>query len=278
MTPPPSPLVALALEIHDALMVVATRGWQSVHLRLERRNDGTLRVAELTTNLGPEGAKPKPELGVQAGSFHGVLNEAIVDLEGFARSQALAWTASALKMVREGTDRAALELLDEHGTAVHSIALEPEVLALGLFSEALMELVLETLPEADRRQEALLNDIAGHDEWNYDAAARKLDLAKGVLPWRSLRAEIVGTYAEASETWLWGWANRSLNSASTTAVRALLESLRTRAGLSAFARPSLPCDERFASLLALLAAVKMDAKGVYPASYGEGVVYLAVFE
>jgi hypothetical protein len=274
--PPGDPFIPLALEIHDALMVIAPRGWQSVRLCLARRADGSPRVAELSTTLGPAGSRPKPDLGVQAGAFHGVLNEALADLERAARDAGIPWSAITLVATRESPERARLELRDDADATVHAVTLDAPVLAHAMFSEALFDLIETTLPEADRRQESLLADIAGHDEWNYDQSTTTLTLSKGVLPWRSYRAEIVGTWAEPSETWLWAWANRSLAPSSRRAVETVRDTLRATAGLSAFARPSFPCDERFASLLALVAAARMDARGVYPASYGEGVAYLAV--
>lgn len=272
-----TPLTALALEIHDALMVTAPRGWQRVEIDLERRG-GALRVREMRSALDPAAAgADKPDLGIDAHEFAGILAAAASDLLGVARAAGTPWTGAAMAMHREGRARAVLELREPGGAVARRIELGPDALDALVFTEALFDALVEVEPIAARNEAALEADIAGHDEWNYEQQSCELLLSKGVLPWRTLPAQIIGTYAPESATFLWGWANEHVDPRCTRAVVALREWARTVPGMRVLLRPSLPCEEGFSVKLARLAAVRMGARGVYRASFGPGVLAFAVF-
>jgi hypothetical protein len=170
-----------------------------------------------------------------------------------------------------------LHLRDDDGADVRAIELGPADLAALVFTDALFDALAATEPAAARGQAALDAAVAGHDDWTYDAGTGALALTKGVLPWRTLRAEVLGSYAHESATFLWGWANGHLDPRSVRAVTALRDAARASQGLGALVRPSLPCEEGFALRLARLAAARVGATGIYRASYGPGVLAFAVF-
>src|SRR5258708_1006256 len=96
------PTTALALEILDALMVVAPRGFVAVDLALERTATGALRVRELTSHLGGDAPLPKPALGVEPGAFHGVINEALSDLAAAVSSRGESVEVARARIERDG--------------------------------------------------------------------------------------------------------------------------------------------------------------------------------
>lgn len=272
-----SSFVPLVLEIHDALTMVAPRGWTSVRIHLARHSDGSLHVSEMSTTVSADRTLPKPDLGLDPQGFsRNILHAAIGDLASAARAHGLAWPETVLTFERQGLQRATLSLLDERETVLHTFVLHEQELAHALFTEPLFDLFVQNLPEADRRQRIFLADINGHDDWNFDAATGQLTLFKGVLPWRIYRAQAIGSYAHESGSWLWAWANEFIDPAARRAVTAIRDQALRTPGLALFTRSCLPASERFASILSLVTGAWMDAQGIYPAPYGPGTVYLAI--
>jgi hypothetical protein len=265
-----------ALEIVDAAMVIAPRGWRSVRLELERRAADSIRVAELTTHLAGDRPLAKPSLGLEVGAFHGVINEAINDLRATLVTRGIAWTAAAFRIDRRDDGAYVCALLDANDAVAHSIVLEGARADALIFTEPLFDALLAAEPAMAERQAALSERVRGHDDWNYDSAVGTLTLSKGVLPWATLHAEPIGSFAYDSETWLWAWANDALADERRAMTRRLRDAARTERGMSALVRPTLPCTEAFATRIAALAAHRVGAEGIYGAPFGPGVLILAV--
>ncbi len=277
-------LAPLALEIHDAMMVLAPRGWHRVGLKLERTRDGLPRVIALETSLAPtvggssdpSSSAPKPDLGLDVAGFFGGLNEALGDVAHAMRARDVAWSGDAVAVVRTGRDDTRLEICDADGRAVFTVALDAGVRASTLFTDELFECLDARLPEAQTRQDRLGDEISGHDEWTYDQSHEQLALTKGNLPWRTYRAQIVGTFSFESETWLWAWANESVSIDPDSAAARLRAWAEREPGLGVFLRPTFPCDEPFVARIVLTACDVLGARGMFAASYGAGSVWFAV--
>jgi hypothetical protein len=61
-------------------------------------------------------------------------------------------------------------------------------------------------------------------------------------------------------------------------VAKVRERARVEHGMSALLRPSLPGGLGLATVLSRFAALRMGARGVFPASYGPGVLFIAVMD
>ena len=271
---PPTAEQALTLEIVDALAVIAPRGWQRVELFLARGSRGDVRVSELRSHLAGTEPLPKPQLGLEPGSLHGVVNEALRDLLTlFGRIEAL---PAMVSVEKRGEHEYALTIpkADPHRERV--IEIDGAHGDLLLFTDVLFDALLTVERDFEPKQKTLSEEIAGHDDWEYDANALSLQLKRGVLPWRKLHAVPVGSFVYESEHWLWAWANRSLPDEARAPTGAMHEAVLQLPGFMALRRPDLPCNEAFAIRLAALAAMRLDARGLYGAPFGTGVMMLAV--
>ena len=265
----PTPAQALALEIVDALSAVVPRGWQRVELRIGRGTQGRARVTEMTTRVAVEPPPAKPSLGLEAGSLQGAVNEALSDL--FVLLGCVDPVPSDVTVERAAPDGFALRIGD-----AHTIAIDRSLADYLLFTDALFAALDVVQSDFQPRQTALSTEIAGHDDWEYDAATTTLQLKRGVLPWRALVAVPVGSLAFESESWLWGWANDALPAAATAAVASVRDASRSEHRMSVLRRAELPCSEEFAVRIAAIAALRMGARGLYGAPFGTGVMFLAV--
>jgi hypothetical protein len=263
-------LSALAMEIVDALTVIATPGWTSLALSIGRR-EGRPYAHSIVANERTSSA-PRAELGLDLGEVRAALDEALSDVDQALGARGV---ASEMHVTRDGDHRAAVALLSEDKRLLAESVLDERHLPHRVYTEALYAAAREA-SAIDAGQKRLADEAQGHDDWEYDAKTARLELKKGVLPWRSYRAQVVGTWAKESETFLWAWANQELPETSTDLAKRARQSALAEPGLGALRRPHLPADEPFASALARLAAARAGARGVYPAAYDHGVIYLAV--
>ncbi|MEI8256428.1 MAG: DUF6882 domain-containing protein [Deltaproteobacteria bacterium] len=273
---PPTAEQALSLEIVDALSALTPRGWQRVELRLARGAHGQIRATDVSTHV-PEGPSPaRPQLGLDPGSLHGAVNEALQDLCVLLGRVDDPPASAAVEKRADGSY--AVTLAKGVASVEHRIELPPALAAMLIFTDGLLDAMLAVERDFEPRQRALSSEIDGHDDWEYDAATLTLQLKRGVLPWRTLRAVPIGSFAHEAENWLWAWANRSLPDVARAAASATRETARAVPGLGALSRPDLPCTEAFAVRLAAVAAMGMHARGIYGAPFGPGVMLLAVMD
>lgn len=258
------PLTPLALEILDALVVVATPGWIEVEVVLERRGEKATAYTIVALQSAPAAARA--DLGLDLGEVRASLDEALSELDPATRS---------ITVLRDGDERAVLSLLGADGAVIDEVAVGEMHYPYRVYTEALFD-AARGASVIDEGQRALVAEAQGHDDWEYESRTAELLLKKGVLPWRVYRAQVIATWAKESETLLWGWANQELPETARAMARAALEGTRNQPGLGALRRPHLPADEAFASALARLAAARAGARAVYSAVYESGVIYLAI--
>lgn len=274
MPKPVSPLIPLALELLDAVTVVATGGWHSVRLELETKA-GQPKVAKVFTNLGPEGAQQKPELGVQPGSFFGVINEVLPELQHQLEHQNVRWSAHAVLVEKTG-DGARIRLVEPSGSDAQVIALSRGDLAHLVFSDALLGLLKQSDEELAAKQDEFIADALGYDAWRYEEALGTLHLVKGELPWRKYKAQALGTWSEQQDAFVWAWADPALDDGCKQGARRVKAEAENEPGLSALLRPSMPGDLGFAWALSRAAAVKLGARGIFKGENSRGSFFLAV--
>lgn len=275
-TSPPTAEQALSLEIVDALTALVPRGWQRIELQLTRGAHGRIRTSDVRTFI-PDGPAPsRPQLGLDPGSLRGAVNQALQDLcELLGRIED---PPSMALVERLGDGSSVVTLAKGEASPAHRVEISNDLSAMLIFTDGLFDAMLAVERDFEPRQRALSSEIDGHDDWAYDAETLTLQLKRGVLPWRTLRAVPIGSFAHEGESWLWAWANRGLPDVARTATRAMRDTAGTVSGLGALCRPDLPCSESFALRLAAVAAMRLSARGIYGAPFGPGVMLLAVMD
>lgn len=262
-------LTALALEILDTLVVIATPGWTELSVTIERRDGAPYAHSIVAREKSPRG--PRAELGLDLGEVRASLDAAIAELDVALGRGALA----SLALHRSSDEHVVVASLASDGRMLSEQTVDERLYPYRVYTEALFDAALAA-SKIDDGQRALSAEAQGHDDWEYDARSLELQLKKGVLPWRVYRAQVIATWAKESETLLWAWANEELPERSKSLSIAARDSTRSHAGLGALRRPHLPADESFASALARLAAARVAAWAVYPAVYESGVIYLGI--
>lgn len=276
MSQPSSPLIPFALELFDAVTVIADGGWQRVRLELDASR-GHPRVARVVAELGPDGAQPKPELGVEPGSFIGVINEVLPELQHALEHQRVRWDAHAL-IVEKAAPGARIRLVDASGADAHAIRLSAKALGHLVFSDPLLALLKESDDSLAPKQEAFIADALGFDAWRYEEPLATLHLVKGSLPWRQYKAQALGTWSEQQDAFVWAWADPAIDDGAKAGIRAVRAQAERTPGLGALLRPSMPGDLRFAWTLCRAAAVKLGARALFRGENSRGILFLAIVD
>ncbi len=137
-----------------------------------------------------------------------------------------------------------------------------------------MQLIAEGSVELQSKNEAAMK------KWGIGSAnSWAADLAAGTITFhfddRSITGpvHVLGSFAESSSSWLWGWANQALPENVTSASR-LVQQRGGEAGLQALAVPKLELAEAIAYGLAALSVDVAGLAGLYRAPTSTGFVYL----
>jgi len=114
--------------------------------------------------------------------------------------------------------------------------------------------------------------------WRYDGneASLRFELEGGELV---MPAQVLGSYSRTQYSWCWSWANATYKPIDWNAVAQLRDHLSQSVGAGALWRPGFFSDERFALLVAQLAAEQLDALGIFARDVTEDLlVCYAVFD
>src|SRR5690606_8065207 len=115
--------------------------------------------------------------------------------------------------------------------------------------------------------------VAGLSKWHYSQPDRRLTFEFPDRPALEVPAQILGMWSGIDESWLWGWANSAIEPGCTDEVERALRPDDRTPGFAVLWREKYPCEEAFASQVAHLAGVKMNAKGVYRGRVGSMWAY-----
>ena len=120
------------------------------------------------------------------------------------------------------------------------------------------------------KQESLAA-LIGNAGWQFSMDTGRLTFGgKHVFP-----AQILGTEAEASKTWLWGWANAA--SGIPAPLLQFSQQMRTygeQNGVAEFTSPELPVNGVNGHLLCMIASGLCNADAYYRGPYEGGAVFL----
>ncbi len=173
-----------------------------------------------------------------------------------------------------------VELKDETGAVLMTRRFDKSELRW-LFWTAPLFAALEATEAQERAQrEALDAALKAYASFRIDMQQGTIEFT-GAAGGKQFAFELVGSWADESKRFLWGWANEQ----APASVRKRVDALRaasTGEGLRALTEESFGCPEGTADRLARHAAVKIGATGLYRApfssSQGKGFMYLALFD
>jgi hypothetical protein len=113
----------------------------------------------------------------------------------------------------------------------------------------------------------------GQAAWsvNQDEGTIKFDSPKGIRA--TAPVQIVGSYNKQDGTWLWGWANPSLETPLTEHARKV-RAYGIEKGYDMLTTPKLACSEDQCWELAALACMLCEAQGAYRGPAGTARVFM----
>lgn len=269
-------ILGLCCELVDAAQVLAPRGWKKLEVSLDNRG-GQLRVTQLDAQLD-EAPPPKPELGIDADARLGGMSAAFTDLLHALHHEGVDWAGTRAALNRPAPNQLTVSLPNPDGHLAAGIGVPPEFLDALFISEQLLTALAETEPKLEEMQRRTKERLSDMVKWSYSQPEKSLtfDMVKG--PPLKLRAQIIGMWADADESWLWGWANSAIEPGCTNLIDDALQPHLRQTGFAALWREKYPCDEGFGAKIALYAAYRADAKGVYRGRVGPAWAYFALME
>jgi hypothetical protein len=262
-----------AAKVHQLLVGMMPRRWQTVTITVERDDDGDFRRV---TNLGGQvvagAGAPPPFLGLDNAAQIAAMNEALDELSSDLEDM---WSGTSARMDRLADGGASLVLLGSDGEEQSTLTLTPDLVASFTLSDEIFDALDRTRAQAAERQTAFQKQVAGYKQWNFDQSKAELSfvLADGrswVMP-----GQIVGTWSRDDTSWLWGWANESVDAKCRVAVANVRDGARPHRGLAALTTGSFHARQPMAVELAMFAALQMNARGVFPGDYGSGIAFIA---
>lgn len=131
--------------------------------------------------------------------------------------------------------------------------------------------------DLQRKQDALAAnfDVWKHERWDWNQASGEIVFSNGGVPAVIATIAFVGSLSTRSNTWLWSWANDSLDPAVVgrmASVRDVGEALN-RPRLSV---PKWPADEHDGWDMTAVAAHVLEADGAYRTPTGSGFLYMTL--
>lgn len=260
---PPHDVEATRRDILDELAplvdeLMAGPVWGRALVRVGRRDDGSLRVENIDVEdiVGDErllddalgGPAIRPLLPVLARACDALCDTFDVDVDDVEGGTLLRQPDGALRFLPG---------------LVHAP------------SDAFERLRDACLPAALARQDDLARRGVGE---RFD-----VDLERGLIVFPSgnttitLRATLLGSWARASHTWAWVWANPSLDEHQKAPARALCDAVVDRT-MWEVSTPQFACDEGTVWALAAVVTEGSGAIGLYRAPHPGGSVFLVLHE
>jgi hypothetical protein len=208
----------------------------------------------------------------------GGMSAAFTELLQRLRGEAVPWDGTRATVARPGADRLAVALLNHDGRSATSIDVQREYLDALFLSEAFVGALADAEPIIAERQSKLGARIAGSTGWGYRQPERRATFEFEGRPSLDVAAQLLGTWNISDETWLWGWANSSVEPGCTELVERSIRPEQHQPGFAVFWRERFPCEESFAARVALLAGVRIGATAVFRGRAGGAWAYLALME
>ncbi len=119
--------------------------------------------------------------------------------------------------------------------------------------------------------------LSKHERWDWDQETGGIVFSNGGVPALVARIQFVGSVSTLSNTWLWSWANPSIEAKTADDLLAV----RTFGEAETFANltvPKWPADEVDGWEMTAVAAKILDAQGAYRTSDDKGFTFMLLTE
>ena len=140
------------------------------------------------------------------------------------------------------------------------------------YEKFLQEARAEFQPRAIRLSEEYK---LGNYSWYLDQGTRKLTFSKDGVTKVIADAQIVGSYSTYSHTWMWSWANTSIDEGMKKDMGKVKE-YGERRGYKELITAKWECDEDYASTMTAAAGYLLKYKGAYRGPIEDGYVYIVI--
>ena len=117
--------------------------------------------------------------------------------------------------------------------------------------------------------------IADFDSWDYLQADGQLRFSKGGVAKAVADAQVLGSYSTYSGTWMWSWANPTVNSAVKKDIEKVREFGRSK-GYRELIEPKFASDEAHAWKLVAAAGQIVGSKSAFRGAIDDGWVYFLI--
>jgi len=256
MALPADPTRALA-PLLESLLLMLPRRWTAATLSVEPAGD-TVRITNVNSEVNPDGGGRMPPPVAEPTNVMVRASEALGALAGMT-----GWRGPTARVDRATNGSAQVTLLGAGGAESSRLEVTREAVLSLTWTDPLLDAMADAQIRLEGQQTAFDATIQGFRQWGYDQDTGTLTFTlAGGEPWAG-RAEIVGSWAPDEETWLWGWANRSIQAHCCKLVAGVRDATRGEPGLGALAQASVPCTQAAAVQLAFLASARLGARGVF---------------
>ncbi|MBK9154493.1 MAG: hypothetical protein IPM25_09815 [Chloracidobacterium sp.] len=117
--------------------------------------------------------------------------------------------------------------------------------------------------------------LGGFGRWDYLQEDGKLRFSTGGVDVVLATAQIVGSYSTYSGTWMWSWANNSVDQKVKKDIGKVRE-FGSKNKFSELFEPKFACDEAYAWTLTKAAGEVLNARGAYRGKIPDGWVYFLI--
>lgn len=268
-------VLGLCCEITDAAAALAPRGWTKLEVSLDNRG-GQLRVTKVDAKL-LTAPPPTPELGMDPPGRLGGMSAALSDLMHLLHGEGVDWDGARASLSRPSDAQLVVTLFNQDSKIATSISVPKEFLDALFLSDAFVDALSAAQARLDVAQQATEARVAGYTGWSFSQpkGTVRFEFEAGTPP-LEVRAQLLGTWSHEDESWLWAWANTSIEPSCTALVEKALDPDAHAPGFAVFWREKYPCELELAARVALLAADRMGATGVFRGRVGEAWAYLAL--
>lgn len=249
--------------VWDVLHVVLPAGFEDARVQLRSRNPG-LEITAVAVEPEIDAPRVIDRLRLTEDEYFGILHGLLLQLDEIAP------TLSPKQLLFRGSENKTY-ILSNNGRE-HDVKHPPEHSHGWVFSPSLLEALIEARPSIGADFRLFAAEAEGHDDWKYESTTRRLELLRGVLPWRSYDAAPIGTYKKDEGVFAWAWAGADWPEDLTRPLHAYGQA----SPFAAMVTPAFPCDEVFGALVASYANQQRGGRAVYAAEGPEGVVYFGL--
>jgi hypothetical protein len=133
-----------------------------------------------------------------------------------------------------------------------------------------LETLFDTYAAASLEKQLALESAVGEASWSLNLDTRELRFSNGQV----FQVQLLGTESEHAATWLWGWANRSIDNPETLTAAEALRTYGAQQGVAELVEAELSLDRVNGHLLSMIAAGLCRGDAYYRAPYEGGAAFL----